>query len=106
MEGENEEQICFLEGNLHIPKSPQGIVIFAHASGSSRDSKRNQYVARKLNEDGLATLLFDLLTAQEEKIDNETREHRFDIGLLSKRLVSAIDRVANIITTTTQIPRI
>ena len=84
-----------LEGNLHIPKtkSSQGIVIFAHGSGSSRHSQRNQHVAPRLNDDGLATLLLDLLTSEEEKIDNQTREHRFDITLLSNRLVCAIDWV-------------
>ncbi len=84
-----------LEGNLHIPKtkSSQGIVIFAHGSGSSRHSQRNQHVAARLNDDGLATLLLDLLTSEEEKIDNQTREHRFDITLLSNRLVCAIDWV-------------
>jgi putative phosphoribosyl transferase len=63
-----------LEGNLHIPKtkSSQGIVIFAHGSWSSRHSQRNQYVATRLNEDGLATLLLDLLTSEEERIDNQT----------------------------------
>jgi putative phosphoribosyl transferase len=74
-----------LEGNLHIPKtkSSQEMVIFAHGSGSSsRHSQRNQSVAARLNDDGLATLLLDLLTSEEEKIDNQTREHRFDIGLL------------------------
>lgn len=63
--------------NLHIPKtkSSQGIVIFAHGSGSSRHSQRNQHVAARLNDDGLATLLLELLTLEEEKVDNQTREH-------------------------------
>jgi dienelactone hydrolase len=84
-----------LEANLHVPHSSEGIIIFAHGSGSGRHSPRNQSVAGKFNEDGLATLLLDLLTADEEKIDNQTRELRFDIGLLSKRLISAIDWVMN-----------
>ncbi|MFZ0510966.1 MAG: alpha/beta family hydrolase [Candidatus Nitrosopolaris sp.] len=85
----------FLEGKLHIPRSAEGIIIFAHGSGSGRHSPRNQSVAEKLNEDGLATLLLDLLTADEEKLDNQTRQLRFDIGLLSKRLISTIDWIMN-----------
>jgi putative phosphoribosyl transferase len=80
-----------IEGSLTIPKEPKGIVIFAHGSGSSRYSPRNKYVARVLNESGIATLLVDLLTSEEEKIDNITREHRFDIKLLSRRLIAATD---------------
>jgi putative phosphoribosyl transferase len=64
-------------------------VVFAHGSGSSRHSPRNQFVARSLNKAGLATLLFDLLTPEEESVDIYTREHRFDIGLLAERLVQA-----------------
>lgn len=79
------------EGILAIPEGSNAIVLFAHGSGSSRFSSRNHYVAKKLNEAGLATLLFDLLTAEEQEIDQVTRELRFDIALLSKRLVSAID---------------
>jgi putative phosphoribosyl transferase len=85
----------FLEGELRIPQSSEGIIIFAHGSGSGRRSPRNQFVAEKLNEDGLATLLLDLLTAEEEKLDNQTRHLRFDIGLLSKRLISTIDWTMN-----------
>jgi putative phosphoribosyl transferase len=62
-----------LEGNLDIPQGAEGIVVFVHGSGSSRHSSRNQYVARALNEGRLGTLLFDLLTAQEEEIDLRTR---------------------------------
>jgi putative phosphoribosyl transferase len=80
-----------IEGSLTIPKEPKGIVIFAHGSGSSRYSPRNKYVARVLNESGIATLLVDLLTSEEEKIDNITREQRFDIKLLSRRLIAATD---------------
>lgn len=76
-------------GNLDIPKDANALVLFAHGSGSSRHSPRNQFVARTLNEAGLATLLFDLLTPEEEAIDMQTREHRFDIHLLAERLVHA-----------------
>lgn len=78
-----------LEGNLHIPAGARTLVLFVHGSGSSRHSPRNQFVARTLNDDGLATLLFDLLTPEEESIDLRTRQHRFDIELLAKRLVHA-----------------
>ncbi len=94
-QGQGSKETIFLEANLHVPHSSEGIIIFAHGSGSGRHSPRNQSVAGKFNEDGLATLLLDLLTADEEKIDNQTRELRFDIGLLSKRLISAIDWVMN-----------
>jgi len=80
-----------LGGSLALPRAAPGIVVFAHGSGSSRFSPRNQAVAAALNEAGLATLLFDLLTAQENEIDLRTRELRFDIGLLSERLVAVID---------------
>lgn len=76
-----------LEGSLIIPENARGIVLFAHGSGSSRFSPRNQYVAHYLNDRGLATLLIDLLTAEEDAIDEETREFRFDIELLAKRLI-------------------
>jgi putative phosphoribosyl transferase len=78
-----------LLGNLNIPENAATIVLFAHGSGSSRHSLRNQFVARTLNNAGLATLLFDLLTQEEEAIDMRTREHRFNIGLLAERLVDA-----------------
>jgi putative phosphoribosyl transferase len=78
-----------LSGNLNIPKAANVLVLFAHGSGSSRHSPRNQFVARTLNEAGLATLLFDLLTPEEEAIDMRTREHRFNIHLLAERLVHA-----------------
>ncbi len=83
-----------LEGNLTIPKKAGGIVIFAHGSGSSRKSPRNRYVASILQEAGLATLLFDLLTGVEEKIDSMTGELRFDIDLLARRLAGALDWTA------------
>jgi putative phosphoribosyl transferase len=75
-----------LSGNLNIPENASALVLFAHGSGSSRYSPRNQFVARTLNEAGLATLLFDLLTPEEEAIDMQTREHRFNIDLLAVRL--------------------
>jgi dienelactone hydrolase len=78
-----------LPGNLNIPEDATALVLFAHGSGSSRHSPRNQFVARTLNEAGLATLLFDLLTPEEETIDMQTREHRFNIQLLAERLVRA-----------------
>src|SRR5437763_14765012 len=78
-----------LDGNLSIPENAVGLVLFAHGSGSSRHSPRNQFVARTLNNSGLGTLLFDLLTPEEEALDIHTREHRFNIGLLAERLVHA-----------------
>jgi len=78
-----------LSGNLTIPENPLGLVLFAHGSGSSRHSPRNQFVARTLNQTGLGTLLFDLLTPEEEALDIHTREHRFNIGLLAERLTHA-----------------
>jgi putative phosphoribosyl transferase len=78
-----------LEGNLAIPGSARGVVLFAHGSGSGRHSPRNRYVARALREAELATLLVDLLTAEEEEVDLRTRHLRFDIGLLAERLVGA-----------------
>jgi putative phosphoribosyl transferase len=83
-----------LNGELKIPENATGIVLFAHGSGSSRHSPRNQYVARVIREVGVATLLFDLLTHQEETIDNYTREFRFDINLLARRLVAATNWLA------------
>jgi dienelactone hydrolase len=78
-----------LEGALTVPDDAIGVVLFAHGSGSSRHSKRNNYVASVLNDGGLATLLIDLLTAEEEKVDNLTRRLRFDIPMLAERLVGA-----------------
>lgn len=83
-----------LEGALGIPDGAQGIVLFAHGSGSSRHSPRNRYVAEALREAGLATLLFDLLTADEEAVDMTTAHLRFDISLLAERLVGATDWVS------------
>ena len=78
-----------LLGNLTIPENPVALVLFAHGSGSSRLSPRNQFVARTINRAGFGTLLFDLLTPEEEALDIYTREHRFNIGLLTERLVHA-----------------
>ena len=80
-----------LDGILLVPDNPKGLVVFAHGSGSSRFSSRNRYVAGVLNKGGLATLLFDLLTAEEHAIDVRTRELRFDIDLLSERMVATLD---------------
>jgi len=89
----NEVQIqaghAVLSGNLTIPDGADALVLFAHGSGSSRHSPRNQFVARTLNDNGLATLLFDLLTQEEEALDMRTGEHRFNIDLLAERLVHA-----------------
>jgi putative phosphoribosyl transferase len=84
-----------LEGNLIIPEGTKGIVVFAHGSGSSRHSSRNQYVARELQKEGLGTLLFDLLTADEERIDMVTAHLRFDIDLLANRLVDVTNWLLN-----------
>lgn len=74
-----------LRGDLSVPRGAAGIVAFAHGSGSGRRSPRNRFVADKLNEAGLATLLMDLLTEEEERIDDVTTEFRFDIDLLARR---------------------
>lgn len=81
--------INHLQGLLAIPHEAKGLTIFAHGSGSSRFSVRNQEVARKLNEYGIATLLFDLLTPDEESVDKRDGRFRFNIALLSHRLVTA-----------------
>jgi dienelactone hydrolase len=80
-----------LAGDLGLPPKPAGLVLFAHGSGSSRFSSRNRAVARHLNDVGLATLLLDLLTADEEVIDARTAELRFDIPLLARRLTGTVD---------------
>ncbi len=81
----------FLHGNLLIPEPAKGLVAFAHGSGSSRHSPRNQYVARVLRDAGLGTLLFDLLTLDEEAEDLIIGKQRFNIGVLARRLVGATD---------------
>ena len=78
-----------LEGSLSVPEGALGVVLFAHGSGSSRHSTRNRYVAAELERGGFATLLIDLLTAEEEKVDIHTRHHRFDIRMLAERLAGA-----------------
>jgi pimeloyl-ACP methyl ester carboxylesterase len=80
-----------LPGDLTVPDDPSGLVLFAHGSGSSRHSPRNQAVAASLNAAGFGTLLFDLLTADEERRDALTGELRFDIALLARRLTVAVD---------------
>ncbi len=100
--GENEDSLnsfdvtvqageARLDGIRSIPPDPRGIVVFVHGSGSSRFSSRNRYVAGVLNKSGLATLLFDLLTAAEDEIDQRTRELRFNIDLLSERTTATVD---------------
>src|SRR4051812_44709494 len=83
-----------LEGDLGVPAGAEGVVLFAHGSGSGRHSPRNRFVARALREAGLATLLLDLLTVEEEAVDTYTLHLRFDIGLLAERLVAATDWLA------------
>jgi pimeloyl-ACP methyl ester carboxylesterase len=81
----------YLEADLVIPGGAKGLVMFAHGSGSGRKSPRNRFVAESLNERGLGTLLLDLLTEEEEEIDERTRHLRFDIPMLARRLVFAAD---------------
>jgi dienelactone hydrolase len=83
-----------LEGDLAVPEGARGVVLFAHGSGSSRRSPRNQQVAEGLQAAGYGTLLIDLLTEAEERIDARTRELRFDIGLLAGRLTAVADWLA------------
>ncbi|HEX2205840.1 MAG TPA: hypothetical protein VHG91_21175, partial [Longimicrobium sp.] len=96
MEGTDETTVRFaaggaaLEGTLGVPEGARGVVLFAHGSGSSRHSARNRFVAAALRRAGLATLLIDLLTAEEEAAEARTGHLRFDIGLLAGRLVAAI----------------
>jgi dienelactone hydrolase len=80
-----------IEADLRIPDRATGLVIFAHGSGSSRFSSRNRAVAEALESSGFGTLLLDLLTPEEESVDVQTREYRFDIGLLGRRVVRATD---------------
>ena len=80
-----------LAGNLEIPGGAEGIVLFAHGSGSSRFSAGNRFVAQVLREGQLATLLIDLLTREEEEIDQQTLQYRFGIDLLTDRLIAATD---------------
>jgi dienelactone hydrolase len=80
-----------VEGNLAVPSGAKGVVLFAHGSGSSRFSPRNQYVAKQFNKARIGTLLFDLLTNEEDQEDIETAEYRFNINLLAKRLIGATE---------------
>jgi putative phosphoribosyl transferase len=112
--GNEKEPTAILEGNLTIPNNNNttkgGIVIFAHGSGSSRHSPRNQFVSQALNNDGLATLLVDLLTSEEEETDIRMQKiqckvpglvlNKFNIKLLSRRLIAIIDWVISSLPTT------
>lgn len=84
-----------VEGTLTLPSGAKGVVLFAHGSGSSRFSPRNQYVAKEFNKAKIGTLLFDLLTQEEEEEDVVTAEYRFNIALLAKRLIGATDWLRN-----------
>jgi dienelactone hydrolase len=92
---EREIEIPFagfhLNGELIVPAGAAGVVLFAHGSGSSRHSPRNQFVARTLRESGVGTLLFDLLTQEEEEQDQYTGHFRFNINLLAERLLAATE---------------
>jgi putative phosphoribosyl transferase len=92
---ETEIEIPFagfhLNGELFLPEDASGVVLFAHGSGSSRHSPRNQFVARTLREHGVGTLLFDLLTSHEELADRDTGHLRFNIELLAERLLGATE---------------
>lgn len=83
-----------LDGDLAVPADPRGVVLFAHGSGSSRHSPRNKHVADALNRSGYATLLLDLLTEEEERVDMRTAQLRFDIPRLAGRLTGAADFLA------------
>ncbi len=84
-----------LDGDLHVPENPTGIVIFAHGSGSSRFSSRNRHVAESLHRGRFATLLLDLLTPEEEQVDVRTSQYRFDISRLGRRVAAATDWAAD-----------
>ncbi|WP_344362372.1 dienelactone hydrolase family protein [Streptomyces gobitricini] len=83
--------VVTLAGDLALPREARGVVAFAHGSGSSRHSPRNRAVAETLRDAGLGTLLLDLLTADEERVDMDTAEIRFDIPLLGRRVTAAVD---------------
>ncbi len=84
-----------LRGKLDVPAKASSVVLFAHGSGSSRLSPRNQFVAEVIRKAGLGTLLFDLLTPNEEAIDAQTRHLRFDITMLARRLAAATEWIKN-----------
>lgn len=88
-----EADLVRLEGSLSVPEGVQGVVIFVHGSGSGQQSARNLYVAGEMQAAGLATLLFDLLTPEEEELDLHTRHLRFDISMLARRTIAAVDWV-------------
>jgi pimeloyl-ACP methyl ester carboxylesterase len=88
-EVEIKSGVVMMEGELTVPRGARGVVLFAHGSGSSRHSPRNQFVAQTIRDAGVGTLLFDLLTKDEESIDRYTRHLRFDISLLAERLIDA-----------------
>ena len=83
-----------LDGEIHVPADAEGLVLFAHGSGSSRHSPRNTFVAGQFRKAGLGTVLFDLLTADEERADAARGHLRFNIGLLTQRLVCAAQWIA------------
>ncbi len=83
-----------LEGTIGVPPGARGVVLFAHGTGSSRFSRRNRFVARVIRDAGLGTLLLDLLSREEEDVDDVTRQLRFDIEMLADRLVASIDWLA------------
>jgi alpha-beta hydrolase superfamily lysophospholipase len=83
-----------LDADVGVPESPRGAVLFAHGSGSGRHSPRNRHVADVLSRAGMVTVLADLLTAEEERIDLQTRRLRFDIDLLAERVTALTDRVS------------
>lgn len=85
---------ALLDGDLTLPANATGLVVFVHGSGSSRFSPRNRLVAQTINDQGMATLLFDLLTPEEERIDQVTREYRFDIARLSERMIATVDWIS------------
>ena len=99
----NSNSMSFIEGNLAIPDNPIGIVLFAHGSGSSKNSRRNQLVSEKLNKNNIATLLFDLLSDEEQEFDTQLENliskipgavlNKFNVSLLTKRLSMATDWV-------------
>ena len=89
-----ELEDAVLEGDLTVPRGARGLVVFAHGSGSSRHSPRNRFVAEVINAAGLGTLLMDLLTAEEERVDEVTRELRFDISLLARRVAQVVEWAA------------
>ncbi len=83
--------VAAVDADLHVPHRAAGLVVFAHGSGSSRFSRRNRAVAGALQSAGFGTLLLDLLTPEEESVDERTREYRFDIDMLGERVIGAID---------------